>query len=66
MERVEAYGRPELAADVFTESDALLDALTDLEDAHRAGKLSDADYAAQRERLEVQYIAAVEGRDATP
>lgn len=56
---------PEPAPDeALTERDALLDALSDLEDALRAGKLSDDDYAAQRQRLELRYIRVVEGREA--
>jgi hypothetical protein len=61
MRRLEPYALPDLPDETFSESDALLEALSDLEDSFRAGKVSEADYAAQKQRLELRYIEVVEG-----
>lgn len=37
-------------------AEQLLDALSELEQSRLSGKLSDADYAAQRGRLEAEYL----------
>ena len=61
LQRLEPYNRPDLPADAFSERDALLEALSDLEDSLRAGKVSQDDYAAQKQRLQLRYIEVVEG-----
>ena len=60
MRRLEPYTLPDLPDESFSESDALLEALSDLENSYRAGKVSQGDYAAQRQRLELRYIEVVE------
>ena len=60
FEEVEPYRIPELPEDVFSERDSLLEALSDLELAHGAGKLSQADYETEKARLENRYIQVVE------
>ena len=52
-------GQPE---EDFSERDALLDALSDLEDSFGAGKLTRPDYEAQKERLQLRYVEVVDGR----
>jgi hypothetical protein len=47
----------------FSERDALLDAIDDLEHSFHSGKVSPADYEAQRARLEVQYVAVLEAAE---
>ncbi len=44
----------------FTERDAVLEALSDLEGAHAAGKMSEADYRVEKDKLELRYIELVE------
>ena len=44
----------------FNERDALLEALSDLEQARLSGKMSETDHAAQKSRLEARYIQLVE------
>jgi hypothetical protein len=61
LHRLEPYDLPELPDDSFSERDALLEALSDLEDSFHAGKVSEPDYAAQKQRLELRYIQVVEG-----
>ena len=65
LHRLEPYAvaTPERAES--GEADRLLEALSDLEHSRQAGKLSDADYSAQRDRLEQAYVRAAEaGGDA--
>ena len=59
--RLEPYALPELPDESFSERDALLEALSELKQALRAGKISPADYEAQRGRLERGYVELVEG-----
>ena len=47
----------------FSERDAMLDAIDDLEHSFHSGKVSPADYEAQRARLEVQYVAVLEAAE---
>jgi hypothetical protein len=61
MQRLEPYDLPELPDESFSERDALLEALSDLEDSFHAGKVSEGDYAVQKQRLELRYIEVVEG-----
>jgi hypothetical protein len=44
----------------YAESDALLEALSELELAHGSGKLSQQDYDNQKLRLQKQYLQAVQ------
>lgn len=60
FEEVESYRLPGLPEDAFSERDALLEALNDLELAHGAGKLTQADYRTEKARLEIRYIEVVE------
>lgn len=60
MQHLEPYDLPELPDESFSERDALLEALSDLEESYHAGKVSEGDYAAQKQRLELRYIEVVE------
>ena len=60
FQKAEPYVLPRELPSEFSERDALLDAIDDLEHSFHSGKLSQADYEAQRARLEVQYVALVE------
>jgi hypothetical protein len=60
VHRLEPYDLPDLPDESFSERDALLEAMSDLEVSFRAGKLSEADYTAQKQRLQVRYIEVVE------
>jgi hypothetical protein len=62
VHRLEPYARPDLPDETFSERDALLEGLSDLEESHRAGKVSQQDYEAQKQRLQLRYIQVVEGR----
>jgi cytochrome c-type biogenesis protein CcmI len=62
--RLEPYDLPDLPDDDFNERDALLEALSDLEESRLAGKLSAEDYAAQKERLQRRYIMVVESGES--
>lgn len=69
FQAAEPYALPSLPPAEFSERDALLDAIDDLEHSFHSGKLSAADYEAQRARLELQYVAALEAaetQDAAP
>ncbi|HKI99200.1 MAG TPA: hypothetical protein VKB51_12070 [bacterium] len=61
MTRLEPYALPDLPDESFSERDALLEALSDLEESYHAGKVSETDYSAQKQRLELQYIEVTEG-----
>ena len=63
--RLEPYALPELPDESFSERDSLLEALSELEQAFRAGKISRVDYEAQRGRLERGYVELVE-REGEP
>ena len=60
MQPTEPYTLPKASRSEFSERYALLDAIDDLEHAFHSGKLSQADYEAQRAQLEVQYVAVLE------
>ncbi|MCH8074991.1 MAG: hypothetical protein IIC64_04140 [SAR324 cluster bacterium] len=60
FEEVEPYRLAESPEDAFSERDTLLEALSDLELAHGAGKLSPADYQTEKALLENRYIEVVE------
>jgi hypothetical protein len=61
MQALEPYALAELPDESFSERDALLEAMSDLEDSFRAGKVSQGDYDAQKQRLQLRYIEVVEG-----
>lgn len=61
-EAVERYTPERAEPEAFTERDALLEALSDLELSWQGGKLSEQDYEAEKARLEGEYIRLVEGR----
>ncbi|HEX7928991.1 MAG TPA: hypothetical protein VF678_15450 [bacterium] len=63
LQPAEPYALPKAPRSEFSERDALLDAIDDLEHAFHSGKLSQADYAAQRAQLEVQYVAVLEAAE---
>lgn len=63
FEDVESYRLPDLPEDAYSERDVLLEALGDLELAHGAGKLSQADYEIEKARLENRYIEVVEDQE---
>lgn len=62
----EPYLSGEAPAADFSERDALLDALDDVEHAFHSGKLSQRDYEAQRGSLEAQYVGVVEATAPVP
>ena len=51
------YVMEEPPAPSFTERDALLEAMSELELSHGAGKLSREDYERQKARLQREYLA---------
>jgi len=59
----ESYTLPKPPPSEFSERDALLDAIDDLEHSFHSGKVSQADYETQRARLEVQYVAVLEAAE---
>lgn len=65
-DRVEPYlsGRPMGAR--YSERTALLEALSELEQEYRAGKLSEADYRHTSERLQRDYLRLVEPKGKRP
>lgn len=60
FQRLEQYLLPDLPSEEFSERDALLEALSELEYSHDAGKLSDRDYDDQRAALEARYVEVTE------
>jgi hypothetical protein len=60
----EPYAPPGPPPPEFSERDALLDAMDDLEHAFYSGKLSPHDYQAQRAALEARYVAVLEAAEA--
>jgi hypothetical protein len=64
MQPAESYIQPKAPPAEFSERDALLDAIDDLEHSFHSGKVSQADYEAQRAQLEVQYVAVLEAAEA--
>lgn len=63
FQKTEPYVLPRQLPSEFSERDALLDAIDDLEHSFHSGKLSQTDYEAQRARLEVQYVALLEAAE---
>lgn len=60
LHRLEPYALPAPPQAELSEADRLLEALSELEHSHLAGKLTEADYAALRERIERDYLRASE------
>lgn len=63
FEKAEPYAAPPAPYSAYSERDALLDAIDDLEHSFHSGKLSQADYEAQRARLEAQYVTLLEAAE---
>ena len=64
MQRPESYLSPQAASTPFSERDALLEAMSELETEYAGGKLSDTDYGREKERLQRQYLEVVRGEPA--
>jgi len=64
FQRLEPYRGERPEGRDFSERDALLEALAELELSFHGGKLSQADYQHQRARLETQYIRAADAVEA--
>ncbi|MBI3993739.1 MAG: hypothetical protein HY342_10730 [Candidatus Lambdaproteobacteria bacterium] len=63
LRKLEPYDNPQaVIAEPYTQADALLDALGELDLSFRSGKLSDEDFQAERAHLQRAYIALVEQR----
>ena len=60
FQSLEPHQVPDVSDDAFNERDALLEALSDLEQARLSKKMSEADHAAQKARLEARYIQLLE------
>ena len=60
FQRLEAYHLTDVPEAEFSERDALLEALSELEYSHAAGKVSAPDYEAQRAELEARYMQVTE------
>jgi hypothetical protein len=63
MQAAESYILPKAPPSEFSERDALLDAIDDLEHSFHSGKVSQADYESLRAQLEVQYVAVLEAEE---
>ncbi|MBI4083718.1 MAG: hypothetical protein HY423_14025 [Candidatus Lambdaproteobacteria bacterium] len=63
FQRLEAYALPANPAAAFNERSALLEGLAELEREFHAGKLSEADYRQESERLQRAYLLAVEAEE---
>jgi hypothetical protein len=61
---LEPYRLAEPEPQPYDERDALLESLSDLEQFHLAGKLSAADYEAQKTELQMRYLEVTEGTGA--
>ena len=59
---VEAYGSERAVSTAFSERDALLEAMSELELEYLSGKLAQADYDAAKARYQGEYIALDEPR----
>lgn len=60
FQQIERYHLEELQAEDFSERKALVEALSELEQSHRMGKISNSDYEKHRGRLEREYVEVVE------
>lgn len=66
LSRLEAYTLPdeELPEEPYTERDALLEQLSELELSFHSGKVSEEIYSAQKAKLQKQYIETIEAEEA--
>jgi hypothetical protein len=53
---LESYVTADLPDEEYREPDALLEAMSELELSHGAGKISDEDYQTEKHRLQNQYL----------
>jgi hypothetical protein len=60
LHRLEPYLMPAPAHAERSAADRILEALSELEQSQLSGKVAAADYAAQREALERDYLQAIE------
>ena len=56
FQRVEPYRAGRAQSTEFSERDALLEAMSELELEYQSGKLSEADYRAAKSRYEREYV----------
>jgi hypothetical protein len=63
FQRLEPFALPANPAAAFNERSALLEGLAELEREFHAGKLSEADYRQESERLQRAYLLAVEAEE---
>jgi hypothetical protein len=66
LQRLEPYATAAPPRADPRDRERLLDALSELEHSRLSGKLSEADYAAQRERLEADYLRVTAAPDGEP
>jgi len=64
FQALEPYSIPQAVSTPFSERDALLEALSELELEYQAGKLSETDYAAAKARYERDYVEVMRRRYA--
>ncbi len=64
FQRLEPYALHGLPDSEYSERDALLEALSELEREFLAGKLSDPDYESQKQALQRDYLRAAEAAEA--
>lgn len=60
LHRLESYEMPAAEQADRSGAERLLEALSELEQARLSGKLSEAEYAVQRQRLELEYVQVTE------
>ena len=60
LRRLEPYELAPAAGPQQGAAERLLEAMSELDQSKLAGKITDADYALQRERLEVEYVQVTE------
>ena len=63
LNRLEPYALPASARGDLSEADRLLEALSELEHSRSGGKVTEADYTAQRERIEREYLLVARSVD---
>jgi hypothetical protein len=56
FQRIEPYATPKAQSTAFSERDALLEAIGELELEYQSGKLSETDYQAAKSRYEREYV----------
>ena len=60
---LEPYAAPPDPEAEYSDRDALLEAMSELEVSQQTGKLSQADYEEQKNRMERQYLNTVQGAE---